>query len=471
MPRKKPKAKGELKDAPLSIVILAAGQGKRMLSDLPKVLQPLAGAPLLGHVLELAASLEPASIHVVFGHGGERVRAAFEGRPLKWCLQDKQLGTGHAVAQAVPEIPDSHRVLVLYGDVPLLRRETLRELVSSSASDGLGLLTAKFDDPTGYGRIVRSKHGKPKRIVEEADATAKERKIREINTGVVVAGARLLKRWLKTLKPRNAQGEYYLTDILALAVQDRCDIATFEAVDIAEVQGVNDRVQLAQAEAEYRRRRAHALMVSGVTLIDPARIDIRGSVTAGRDVRLDVNVVLEGNVVLGDGVQIGPNCVLSNVSIGPGTLVFANSVLQDAQIGGNCRIGPFSRVRPKTQVSNDVHVGNFVEIKASQIGVGSKVNHLTYLGDCEVGSGVNVGAGTVTCNYDGASKWTTRIGNNAFIGSGSMLVAPVTIGAGATIGAGSTISNDAPAEKLTLARARQQTVDEWQRPVKANDKS
>jgi len=453
--------------APLSIVILAAGQGKRMLSDLPKVLQPLAGTPLLGHVLELATSLEPASIHVVYGHGGERVRQAFEGRPLIWSLQDKQLGTGHAVAQAVLEIPDSHRVLVLYGDVPLLRLETLRELVNASAAGGLGLLTAKFADPTGYGRMLRGKHGKPKRIVEEADATAKQRKIQEINTGVVVATARLLKRWLKALKPRNAQGEYYLTDILALAVKEECGIATFEAADATEVLGVNDRVQLAAAEAHYRRRCAHALMVQGVTLIDPARIDIRGSISVGRDVLLDVNVVLEGNVSLGDGVRIGPNCVLSNVSIGAGTQVYANSVLQDAQIGGNCRIGPFSRVRPKTHLSNDVHLGNFVEVKASQVGTGSKINHLTYVGDSEVGSGVNIGAGTVTCNYDGVNRWTTRIGDGAFIGSGSMLVAPVTIGNGATIGAGSTISSDAPADKLTLARGRQQTIETWERPVKA----
>jgi bifunctional UDP-N-acetylglucosamine pyrophosphorylase / glucosamine-1-phosphate N-acetyltransferase len=459
------------RDAPLSIVILAAGQGKRMLSDLPKALQPLAGTPLLGHVLELATSLEPASIHVVYGHGGERVRQAFEAWPLKWSLQDKQLGTGHAVAQAMPEIPDSHRVLVLYGDVPLLRQETLRELVNSSAAGGLGLLTAKFAEPTGYGRIVRGKHGKPKRIVEEADATAKERKIQEINTGVVVATARLLKRWLKALKPRNAQGEYYLIDILALAVKDKCGIATFEAADVTEVQGVNDRVQLAAAEANYRRRRAHELMVQGVTLIDPARIDIRGSVSVGRDVLLDVNVVLEGNVSLGDGVRIGPNCVLSNVSIGAGTLVYANSVLQDALIGGNCRIGPFSRVRPKTRLSDDVHLGNFVEVKASQVGTGSKINHLTYVGDSEVGSCATIGAGTVTCNYDGVNKWTTRIGDGAFIGSGSMLVAPVTIGSGATIGAGSTIVSDAPADKLTVARSRQQTIETWERPVKASSKS
>lgn len=441
-----------------------------MLSDLPKVLQPLAGTPLLHHVLELAASLDPASIHVVYGHGGERVRQAFEGRPLKWALQGQQLGTGHAVAHAMPEIPDSHRVLVLYGDVPLLRLGTLQALVSASASSALGILTASFADPTGYGRIVRGKRDKPKRIVEEADASPKERKIREINTGVIVADARRLKRWLKALKPRNAQNEYYLTDVLALAADDKCSIATFEALDVSEVQGVNDRAQLAEAEAEYRRRRARALMIAGVTLADPARIDIRGSVSVGRDVQIDVNAVLEGNVVLGDRVRIGPNCLLSNVVLGADTQVFANSLLQDAEIGRNCRVGPFARVRPKTKVADDVHLGNFVEIKASRIGVGSKINHLTYVGDSEVGSGVNIGAGTVTCNYDGVNKWTTRIGDGAFIGSGSMLVAPVTIGSGATVGAGSTIVSDTPPEKLTVARGRQQTIDGWQRPTKPEDK-
>lgn len=442
-----------------------------MLSDLPKVLQPLAGMPLLSHVLDLAASLDPATVHVVYGHGGDRVRRAFDGRPVKWVLQSEQLGTGHAVSQAMPEIPDSHRVLVLYGDVPLLRRESLQALMQAAASASLGLLTATLADPTGYGRIVRGKHGRAKRIVEEADATAKERRIREINTGVVVAEARLLRRWLKALKPRNAQGEFYLTDTLARAVEDRCGIATFEAADVTEVQGVNDRVQLAEAEAHYRRRRARALMLAGASLIDPARIDIRGTVTVGRDVQLDVNVVLEGDVVLGDRVRIGPNCVLSDVSLGADTQVFANCVLQDAQVGKNCRIGPYSRIRPKSNVSDEVHLGNFVEIKASRVGVGSKINHLTYVGDSQVGSGVNIGAGTVTVNYDGVNKRATHIGDGAFIGSGSMLVAPVTIGSGATIGAGSTITNDAPAGKLTLARARQQTIETWQRPTKASDKS
>jgi len=454
------------KTEPLSIVILAAGQGKRMLSDLPKVLQPLAGVPLLAHVLELAAALEPASIHVVYGHGGERVRAAFAKQKLQWSLQDKQLGTGHAVQQAIPDIPDPHRVLVLYGDVPLLRPQTLRELIQRSRTCGLGLLTARLPDPTGYGRIVRSKRGEPQRIVEQADASAKEQKIAEINTGVVIADARLLKNWLAALKPRNAQGEYYLTDIMAHAVKQKCGIATVEATDLSEVQGVNDKRQLADAEAELRRRRAQSLMAQGVTLIDPTRIDLRGAITVGRDVELDINVVIEGPVLLGDGVRIGPNTVISNCSIGAGTEVRANCVLQDAQIGNNCMIGPFARVRPGSRVADEVHLGNFVEIKASQVGKGSKINHLTYVGDSQIGSRVNVGAGSITCNYDGANKWVTRIGDNAFIGSGTMMVAPVVIGAGATIGAGSTITSDAPADKLTLARGRQTTIENWTRPLK-----
>jgi bifunctional UDP-N-acetylglucosamine pyrophosphorylase/glucosamine-1-phosphate N-acetyltransferase len=473
MPRKKPPAarRADTTDSPLAVVILAAGQGKRMLSDLPKVLQPLAGMPLLAHVLDVASSLSPASIHVVYGHAGERVRAVFKDRTVLWSHQSKQLGTGHAVQQAIPSIPDSHRVLVLCGDVPLLRAQTLRELVSSVDIDGLGLLTARVADPTGYGRIVRGKRDKPRRIVEDADASGKEKKIKEINTGVLVAGAKLLKGWLAALKPRNAQGEFYLTDILTLAVEQKCVVTTVQVTDVAEIFGVNDKQQLAQAEAAYRSRRSRELMAQGVTLIDPLRIDIRGPVRVGRDVQLDVNVVLEGPIELSDGVSIGPNCVLSRVTIGAGTEVRANCVLQDAQIGVNCRIGPYTRVRPGSHLSDDVHLGNFVEIKSSQVGAGSKINHLTYVGDCEVGSGVNVGAGTITCNYDGANKWTTRIGDGAFIGSGTMLVAPVTVGENATIGAGSTICDDAPRDKLTLARARQQTIEQWERPRKASTKT
>jgi bifunctional UDP-N-acetylglucosamine pyrophosphorylase/glucosamine-1-phosphate N-acetyltransferase len=468
MPRKQSKAaqQATLKTAPLSIVILAAGQGKRMLSDIPKVLQPLAGAPMLAHVLDLAASLRPASIHVVYGHGGERVRELFDDGRLRWSLQSEQLGTGDALQQAMPGIPDSHQVLVLYGDVPLLLTGTLRGLVERSGARSVALLTVQLADASGYGRVVRDARGRLRRIVEECDANAKQRRIREVNTGVLVASAHFLKAWLARLKPSNAKHEYYLTDIVGLAAQQKLRIATVEATDAAEVQGVNDKHQLALAEAEYRRRRARQLMAQGVTLIDPARIDLRGSIAVGRDVLLDVNVVLEGPVELADGVRIGPNCVLKNVAVGARTVLFANCVLQDAQIGSDCQIGPFTRMRPKVRIADGVHLGNFVEIKNSEIGAGSKVNHLSYVGDAQVGGAVNVGAGSITCNYDGANKWRTEIGAGAFIGSGAMLVAPVKIGDGATIGAGSTITSDAPANKLTLARSRQVTLEQWQRPRK-----
>jgi len=468
MPRKQAKAAQQAAPAtaPLSIVILAAGQGKRMQSEIPKVLQPLAGAPMLAHVLDLAASLTPASIHVVYGHGGERVRELFEDGLLRWSLQSEQLGTGDALQQAMPDIPDAHQVLVLYGDVPLLLADTLRGLIAQSGARTLALLTAQLADASGYGRVLRNARGKLLRIVEECDASEKQRRIHEVNTGVLVASARFLKAWLARLRPRNVQREYYLTDIVGLAVRQKLRIATVEASDAAEVQGVNDRLQLALAEAEYRRRRARQLMALGVTLVDPARIDLRGAIAVGRDVLLDANVVLEGPVELADGVRIGPNCVLKNVTVGARTVLYANCVLHDAQIGSDCQIGPFTRMRPKVRVANGVHLGNFVEIKNSEIGPGSKVNHLSYVGDSQVGSSVNIGAGTITCNYDGANKWRTEIGSGAFIGSGAMLVAPVKIGSGATIGAGSTITSDAPADKLTLARSRQVTLDDWQRPRK-----
>ena len=473
MPRKQTKAAQQAAPttAPLSIVILAAGQGKRMQSDIPKVLQPLAGMPMLAHVLGLAAKLAPASIHVVYGYGGERVRELFDDGRLRWSLQSEQLGTGDALYQAMPDIPDENQVLVLYGDVPLLLADTLRGLIARAGLRGVALLTARLTDPSGYGRVVRDRSGALRRIVEECDANAQQRLIREVNTGVLVASAHFLRDWLARLKPRNAQREYYLTDIVGMAVQHKLRIATVEAADAAEVQGVNDKLQLALAEAEYRRRRARQLMSQGVTLIDPARIDLRGSIEVGRDVLLDVNVVLEGPVQLGDGVRIGPNCVLRNVSVGARTVLFANCVLQDAQIGSDCQIGPFTRMRPKVRIADGVHLGNFVEIKNSDIGAGSKVNHLSYVGDSQVGSAVNVGAGSITCNYDGANKWRTEIGDGAFIGSGAMLVAPVKIGDGATIGAGSTITEDAPAQKLTLARSRQVTLEQWQRPRKNPPKS
>jgi bifunctional UDP-N-acetylglucosamine pyrophosphorylase/glucosamine-1-phosphate N-acetyltransferase len=454
------------KARPLSVVILAAGQGKRMRSDLPKVLQPLAGHSLLSHVLDAAVELKPALIHCVYGHGGEQVRLAVRAENLRWVLQSEQLGTGHAVKCALPGIPDDHTVLVLYGDVPLIRTDTLKKLLALVDAKSMALLSAKFANPDGYGRIIRNARGQVTRIVEQRDCDAKQRKIRECNTGVLAANAKWLKRWLARLKPANAQREYYLTDIIAMAVKDKIKVAPLIAPTEVEVQGVNDKLQLAALETEYRRERAQALMLAGVTVIDPARIDVRGSIACGRDVVLDVNVVLEGPVRLGSGVRVGANCVLSQVQVGRGTEIKPNCVIERAQIGEDCVVGPFSRIRPETTLHDRVHIGNFVEVKKSDVGAGSKANHLSYIGDATIGAATNVGAGSVTCNYDGVNKWRTEIGDNVFIGSGTMMVAPVKIGDGATIGAGSTITKDAPAGQLSLERSSQKSIEGWQRPVK-----
>lgn len=451
---------------PLSVVILAAGQGKRMASDLPKVLQPLAGRPLLSHVVETARALRPDAIHVVHGHGAEQVRAAIVGADIRWALQAEQQGTGHAVQQAMPAVPDGHTVLVLYGDVPLIREATLRGLVAKSGPKTLALLSAKLPDPSGYGRVIRDGGGRVARIVEERDANHKERAIAEINTGVLAAPSDRLRAWLGALKPENAQGEYYLTDCIVAAVRDGCAVDAVVAESAAEVLGVNDKLQLAEAEAAHRRERASELMRAGVTVVDPARLDVRGTVSCGRDVVIDVNVVLEGTVKLGDRVKVGPNTVLRDCEIGDDTEIIANCYLEGLVTGAKCRVGPFTRVRRGTSLADEVHLGNFVEVKNSAVGRGSKANHLTYLGDTTVGSKVNVGAGTVTCNYDGANKFRTEIGDGAFIGSGTMLVAPVSVGANATIGAGSTITKPAPADKLTVERSRQLTVEGWKRPEK-----
>jgi bifunctional UDP-N-acetylglucosamine pyrophosphorylase / glucosamine-1-phosphate N-acetyltransferase len=450
----------------LGVVILAAGMGKRMRSDLPKVLHPLAGRPMLAHVIAAAERLGAAHIVVVYGHGGGRVRAALADAACDWAEQAEQLGTGHAVMQAMPALTDMDRVLVLYGDVPLVDPETLARLIEASRTSALGILTAFMDDPTGYGRIIRDGEGYILRSVEQKDGSPEELAVREINTGFLVADRARLNAWLGRLTNANAQGEYYLTDVIGMAVAEGERVASVHPVTLEEVSGVNDRVQLAALERFHQRRLAEDLMRGGATLADPARIDIRGRLATGRDLWIDVNLVCEGEVTLGDGVRIGPNCLIRDSIIGPGTHIYANSVIEEAEVGAGARIGPFARLRPQAHLADNTHVGNFVEIKKSSLGPGSKVNHLTYVGDAEIGTGVNVGAGTITCNYDGVNKSLTRIGDGAFIGSNTSLVAPVTVGAGATIGAGSVITNDAPAGELTLTRARQTTIAGWQRPQK-----
>ena len=450
----------------LSIVILAAGLGKRMRSDLPKVLHPLAGKPLLAHVLATARSLEPERLCVVYGHGGEAVPKALGAPEVKWVKQEPQLGTGHAVLQALPHLDREGLTLILYGDVPLTSPETLRALLSLAGPRSLGLLTVELDDPRGYGRIVRSKSGAVRSIVEEKDATAAQRRIREVNTGIMALPSRHLHEWLHRLENRNAQGEYYLTDIAAMAVKAKLKVQTAQPAHAWETLGVNSKAQLAELERVVQQERARALLEAGVTLADPARLDLRGELTAGRDVAIDVGCVFEGQVRLGDGVRVGAYCVIRNASFGAGTEVLPFSHIEDCEAGRNCRIGPYARIRPGTRLAQDVHVGNFVEVKNSQIGERSKANHLSYVGDATVGREVNIGAGTITCNYDGANKHRTVIEDDAFIGSDTALVAPVTVGRGATIGAGSTISKDAPAGQLTVSRARQVSLPAWKRPVK-----
>jgi bifunctional UDP-N-acetylglucosamine pyrophosphorylase/glucosamine-1-phosphate N-acetyltransferase len=448
----------------LEIIILAAGQGKRMRSSRPKILHPLAGRPLLGHVLAAARALSARKTVVVHGHGAEEVRAAFDGSQVEWVLQAQQLGTGHAVRQAMPQISIDAEVLILYGDVPLVRVDTLRRL-SSAGREGVGVLTADVQDPAGYGRIVRDPAGQVKRIVEQKDASPEELRLREINAGFMAMSAKRLSAWLDRLTDRNAQNEYYLTDVVTLAVAEGVPVSAVKA-EAWEVAGVNSRRELAQLERQYQRMQAERLLEAGVTLADPARIDVRGELVCGQDVAIDVNCVFEGGVSLGDGVRIGPNCVLRNVSVASGTEILAFSHLEDSEVGARCRLGPFARLRPGTSLAEGVHIGNFVEVKASRIGRGSKANHLSYIGDSEVGAQVNVGAGTITCNYDGAAKHRTIIEDDCFIGSDATLVAPVRIARGSYVGAGSTISKDTPAGQLTVARARQVSIPSWKRPLK-----
>jgi len=450
----------------MQVVVLAAGQGKRMRSVLPKVLQPLAGKPMLSHVLDTARALGSEKICVVYGHGGETVREALDAPDLAWALQSPQLGTGHAVQQAMPYLDDGHLALVLYGDVPLISENTLRRLVVAAGTDAMALLTVELDDPAGYGRIVRDDAGKVLRIVEHKDASDAERAIREVNTGILVAPVARLRAWLGNLKNDNAQEEYYLTDIIGMAVADGVGVVAAQPDHVAETLGVNDKRQLAGLERMHQRMLADRLLEAGVTLIDPARIDIRGSLTCEQDVQIDVNCVFEGDVSLGAGVHIGANCVIRNASIAAGTRIAPFSHVEDTCMGENCVIGPYARTRPGTKLGNEVHLGNFVEVKNSTIANGSKANHLAYVGDADVGERVNVGAGTITCNYDGANKFRTIIEDDVFIGSDTQLVAPVRVGKGATLGAGTTLTKDAPAGELTVSRAKQLTLPGWKRPVK-----
>ncbi|HQR57857.1 MAG TPA: bifunctional UDP-N-acetylglucosamine diphosphorylase/glucosamine-1-phosphate N-acetyltransferase GlmU [Azonexus sp.] len=453
-------------ETPVQVVILAAGQGKRMHSNLPKVLHPVAGKALVQHVIDTARSLAPAKLVVVFGHGGEAVRATVDAPDISWALQEPQLGTGHAVAQALPALAGAGQTLVLYGDVPLTLASTLKRLLQAGR-DGLSVLTIELADPRGYGRIVRDAAGNVRRIVEEKDATPEEKAIREVNTGIMAIPSARLGDWLGRLSNTNAQGEYYLTDIVALAVAEGIPVRTAHPDSQWEVLGVNSKVQLAELERVQQRNLAGAMMIGGVRLADPDRVDVRGELTYGRDVFIDVGCVFEGRVELGDAVEVGPYCVLKNVKVGAGAQIAAFCHFDDAVIGPDAVVGPFARLRPGAELGPEVHIGNFVEVKKSRIAARSKANHLAYIGDAEIGERVNVGAGTIVCNYDGANKYRTVIEDDVFIGSDTQLVAPVTVGRGATLGAGTTLTRDAPPDALTISRARQTTVPGWVRPKKA----
>ena len=451
----------------LQTIILAAGQGKRMRSSVPKVLHKIGGKALLAHVHDLAMQLGDNSVNVIYGHGGDQVRTTLGELKTEWTEQKEQLGTGHAVMQVSNWIDNASTVLILYGDVPLLKLETVTKLIEYADKGGMGLLTVSLDDPTGYGRIERNENGDVTSIVEEKDANLQQREIREVNTGILAVNGNRLLGWLDQLTNQNAQGEYYLTDIIALAVADRVTIETTQPADQNEVLGINNRLQLAQLERVYQMRQAQALMESGITLLDPSRFDLRGEIVShGQDVEIDVNVVIEGKVKLGERVKIGPNVIIKHSHIGDDVEIFANSLIDRANIGAGSHIGPFARIRPESTLGENVHIGNFVEIKKTTVGNSSKINHLSYIGDSIIGSNVNVGAGTITCNYDGVNKHLTIIEDGAFIGSDTQLVAPVKIGKNATIGAGSTITKNAPDGQLTLSRSKQDSIQGWQRPVK-----
>lgn len=452
---------------PLHVVILAAGQGSRMKSALPKVLHPVAGKPMLHHVVDTAKQLGAEKIHTVIGHGADQVRASLHDDSVNWVLQTEQLGTGHAVAQALPDLPDNARVLILYGDVPLTRKDTLESMVSDLDDRNLALLTVDMDNPHGYGRIVRNDQGQVQAIVEQKDATAEQQDINEVNTGILAVSASHLKSWLPTLSNSNAQGEYYLTDIIAMAVDNGLSVTVSQPLNPFEVQGVNNRLQLAELERWYQRQQAERLMTEGATLADPARIDVRGELTIGNDLWIDVNAVFEGKVSLGNNVVIGPNCVIKDATIADGAEIKANSVIEGAVVGANAQIGPFARLRPGTELAANTKVGNFVETKKAVVGEGSKINHLSYVGDASLGRNVNVGAGTITCNYDGVNKHKTVLGDGVFVGSNTSLVAPVSVADQATIGAGSTITRDISEGELAVARGKQRNISGWERPKKA----
>lgn len=454
-----------MSNSSMSVVILAAGKGTRMYSDLPKVLHPLAGKPMVQHVIDAAMKLGAQQVHLVYGHGGELLQKTLTDPALNWVLQAEQLGTGHAMQQAAPHFADDEDVLMLYGDVPLISVDTLQRLLAAKPQGGIGLLTVKLNNPSGYGRIVRE-NGDVVGIVEHKDANDTQREINEINTGILVANGRDLKRWLSLLDNNNAQGEFYITDIIALAHADGKKIAAVHPARLSEVEGVNNRLQLAALERVYQSEQAEKLLLAGVMLLDPARFDLRGELTHGRDITIDTNVIIEGHVTLGDRVRIGTGCVLKNCVIGDDSEISPYSVLEDSRLDAGCTVGPFARLRPGAELAEGAHVGNFVEIKKARLGKGSKAGHLSYLGDAEIGSGVNIGAGTITCNYDGANKFKTIIGDDVFVGSDTQLVAPVTVANGATIAAGTTVTRDIAENELVLSRVKQVHVQGWQRPVK-----
>lgn len=448
-----------------TVIILAAGKGTRMRSSLPKVLQPLAGRPLLGHVIDTAKKLNADNIITIYGHGGEQVQAAFTAQKIKWVEQSEQLGTGHAVQMTLPVLPQDGVSLILSGDVPCINPFTLQKLLDATAETGIGLVTLTLPDANGYGRIVR-KNGQIQAIVEHKDATNEQRQIQEINTGIYAVSNAKLHQWLPNLSNENVQGEYYLTDIVAMALADGMQVASVEPEQAFEVEGVNDRVQLAALERQFQAFQTKQLMQQGVHLIDPSRFDLRGNLTVGQDVQIDINVIIEGDCELGDHVEIGAGCIIKNTKIAAGTKVQPYSIFDNAIVGEDTQIGPFARLRPGAQLANEVHIGNFVEVKNTTIGLGSKANHFTYLGDAEIGAGSNIGAGTITCNYDGANKFKTIIGDQAFIGSNSSLVAPVKIGNGATVGAGSTITRDVEDNSLAVERSKQFAKENYPRPQK-----